>query len=163
MFISPSYHLPVCPSVYVCLTVHLSMFIWLSICLSFCPFTILSNCLLLCNFLELIHVNTIYLSFFLSRLPKCHHTSELLLIFLAPDKMDEFIHEPGQKSWGEGRGYGKFLGVEGSKNFRKFYCRFVIILRSPKNFLKKWHFLAKKVKNFFKSAIFFLKFCFAKF
>jgi hypothetical protein len=25
--------------------------------------------------------------------------------------------------------------------------------------LKKWHFLAKKVKNFFKNAIFFLKFC----
>jgi hypothetical protein len=29
----------------------------------------------------------------------------------------------------------------------------VIILIGPKNFLKKWHFLAKKVKNFFKNAI----------
>jgi hypothetical protein len=29
----------------------------------------------------------------------------------------------------------------------------VIIPRGPKNFLKKWHFLAKKVKNFFKKAI----------
>ncbi len=55
-----------------------------------------------------------------------------------------------------------FKGGEGSKNFRKFYCRFVIIPRGPKNFLKKWHFLAKKVKNFFKNAIFFLKFCEAK-
>jgi hypothetical protein len=30
----------------------------------------------------------------------------------------------------------------------------VIILRGPKNFLKKWHFLAKKVKIFFKNTIF---------
>jgi hypothetical protein len=29
----------------------------------------------------------------------------------------------------------------------------VIILRGPKNFLKKWHFLAIKVKHFFKNAI----------
>ncbi len=56
-----------------------------------------------------------------------------------------------------------FKGGEESKNFQKFYCRFVIIPRGPQNFLKKWHFLAKKVKNFLKNAIFFLKFCFAKF
>jgi hypothetical protein len=29
----------------------------------------------------------------------------------------------------------------------------VIIPKGPQNFLKKWHFLAKKVKNFFKIAI----------
>jgi hypothetical protein len=29
----------------------------------------------------------------------------------------------------------------------------VIIPRGPKNFLQKWHFSAKKVKNFFKYAI----------
>jgi hypothetical protein len=29
----------------------------------------------------------------------------------------------------------------------------VIIPRGPKNFLKKWHFSAKKVENFFKNAI----------
>jgi len=30
----------------------------------------------------------------------------------------------------------------------------VIIPRGPKNFLKKWHFLAKKVKDFFRNSIF---------
>jgi hypothetical protein len=46
-----------------------------------------------------------------------------------------------------------FLGGEGSKIFRKVYCRFVIIPRGPKNFLKKRHILAETVKNFFKNAI----------
>jgi hypothetical protein len=32
----------------------------------------------------------------------------------------------------------------------------VIISRGPKNFPQKWHFLAKKVENFFKNAIFFI-------
>jgi hypothetical protein len=34
-------------------------------------------------------------------------------------------------------GWGKFLGGEGSNFFWKFHCRFVIIWRGPKNFLKK--------------------------
>ena len=75
-------------------------------------------------------------------------------ISLLSDLID--IHEPGQKYWGEGL-RKIFRGGRGHKIFWKFSWRFLIIPRGPKKILKKWHFLAKKVKNFFKNDIFFSK------
>jgi hypothetical protein len=65
------------------------------------------------------------------------------------------IHEPGQKSWGEGRGYGKFSeGKVGVKIFLKMLLQICENPERSQTFSEKWHFLAKKVKNFFKNAIF---------
>jgi hypothetical protein len=76
------------------------------------------------------------------------------LILIYQGWPDFFTHGPFSIIFNVLGAASSFQGVEGCNNFRKFLCRFVKIPRGSKNVLQKCHFLALKVKIFFKNGIF---------
>jgi hypothetical protein len=59
-----------------------------------------------------------------------------------------YIHEPGQKSWWEGRGEGKFLGGGRVKKILKFFLQ---IFNNPERFQifsEKMAFYSQKSQKF---------------
>jgi hypothetical protein len=89
-------------------------------------------------------IKILKVSFFLSKLffySRQHYLFFPMTLFLK--LLYPTIHEPGQKSWGGARGLRKILGGGVSKNFMKFYSRFVKISRVGQKISKKCHFLTK--------------------
>ncbi len=77
----------------------------------------------------------------------------------------KIIHEPGQKSWGEGRGFMKIFrgGSGGVKNFLKILLQICDNPERSQNFSEKMAFFSQKSQKFLQICHLFLKFCFAKF
>jgi hypothetical protein len=63
------------------------------------------------------------------------------------------VHEPGQKSWGEGRGLGNFLGGWRGQTFLNILMQICDNPERSHKFSENLHFSGKKVKHIFKNAI----------
>jgi hypothetical protein len=56
------------------------------------------------------------------------------------------VHEPGQKSWGEGRGLGNFLGGWRGQTFLKILLQICDYSKRSQKFSENLFFEAKKSK-----------------
>jgi hypothetical protein len=66
------------------------------------------------------------------------------------------IHEPGQISWGEGRGLRHFLGGGRGQNFMKIFLQICVNLEMSQKFSEKMAFFSQKSHKFLQKLPFFL-------